>query len=875
MYFFLFFLLCSSPAFCLEMDSECPSVLVYDEEGTELYESNLLTHPQLVVKVGLSVVHGLSENSVRAYPSLGLSPQVQLCSSGSFNSTRDLNVAWRQNENMWTVSVDTTACAFECCVSITLQSLDSGCGTLEWVGYFLEVSQAPLLQWLSQLHQNHSLTLSTSMSPDTLIRHLQCSLQVAVVIADNELSYTTIYFNHAIDVSYSICSLAGLSTIECANLLVIDVALTHYALMLLTSAGLYVSDTVSGQLIQQEVPFIMQGASFMEQNSLFCQDLILSNEILQVISSSADSVLVYSALPPYTNWTAQSTLCSGGCTQLFAAYDSQISRFITATIGNDSMVRISEDEVLGNVSVSHMFYHPTSASVYLLGSQVWISVDDGATFTSLLELSSPVISYSHNDQALLLLTASGQMYLSRPGTLLPTLLEPLSNNNLTIHNLTRISLGRSNYFWRIDLINKVVGPCTLEYDNVNARLLHLHDESLNCNAADLVGYRADEESIGRGLVSGSFGEDILIAMRNPVNVGGVDGEWMFEQEQCWTYLSTVAGFNTATHELDVWDTVELQVVASTSESQRLPRHFLDITVTLGHPELFDVMTMSLYTPTTHTLTVLLWQKYTTHFPVHSSVRISLVHCSSLCEDCALIFLIRTSCPSSKELQFIYPFRQSGNQRYTLPINYRPPSALGVAIHSSPHVYNADPTTLTQSPFSDVNAQLKQCLHKSSRYECECTESQYTTSDITTSDCIGAVYRQLYEVVFPLNFSLLLTMDGLRGNASFIELEELNQRSDFILITNNSQVSAIRFKGPGLFHFRALLVNITSFCQLSTQFTVFVERAPLPKAVELTVTTLTTIVFGLLTFIGYLIHYYLQDNRKYKQKHKQITTTAQN
>ncbi len=30
------------------MDSECPSVLVYDEEGTELYESNLLTHPQLV-----------------------------------------------------------------------------------------------------------------------------------------------------------------------------------------------------------------------------------------------------------------------------------------------------------------------------------------------------------------------------------------------------------------------------------------------------------------------------------------------------------------------------------------------------------------------------------------------------------------------------------------------------------------------------------------------------------------------------------------------------------------------------------------------------------------------------------------------------------
>ncbi len=50
---------------------------------------------------------------------------------------------------------------------------------------------------------------------------------------------------------------AGLSTIECANLLVIDVALTHYALMLLTSAGLYVSDTVSGQLVRFHCKFQM------------------------------------------------------------------------------------------------------------------------------------------------------------------------------------------------------------------------------------------------------------------------------------------------------------------------------------------------------------------------------------------------------------------------------------------------------------------------------------------------------------------------------------------------------------------------------------------------------------------------------------------
>ncbi len=73
----------------------------------------------------------------------------------------------------------------------------------------------------------------------------------------------------------------------------------------------------------------------------------------------------------------------------------------------------------------------------------------------------------------------------------------------------------------------------------------------------------------------------------------------------------------------------------------------------------------------------------------------------------------------------------------------------------------------------------------------------------------------------------------------------------------------------------IIPSCTPHTHMHTHAQVFVERAPLPKAVELTVTTLTTIVFGLLTFIGYLIHYYLQDNRKYKQKHKQITTTAQN
>ncbi len=65
-----------------------------------------------------------------------------------------------------------------------------------------------------------------------------------------------------------------------------------------------------------------------------------------------------------------------------------------------------------------------------------------------------------------------------------------------------------------------------------------------------------------------------------------------------------------------------------------------------------------------------------------------------------------------------------------------------------------------------------------------------------------------------------------------------------------------------FHVHITLVHIThrNIIPIPPHTQVFVERTPLPKAWELTVTTLTTIVFGLLTFIGYLIH------RKYKQKY---------
>ena len=90
-------------------------------------------------------------------------------------------------------------------------------------------------------------------------------------------------------------------------------------------------------------------------------------------------------------------------------------------------------------------------------AQVWLSLDDGVTFNSLLELSDHVISYSYNDQAVVLLIASGGLYFSRPGGQAFTRLSPIS-----VHPLSRIVLDDSSTLRIIDLNNMVSAetPCS-------------------------------------------------------------------------------------------------------------------------------------------------------------------------------------------------------------------------------------------------------------------------------------------------------------------------------------------------------------------------------------------------------------------------------
>lgn len=55
-----------------------------------------------------------------------------------------------------------------------------------------------------------------------------------------------------------------------------------------------------------------------------------------------------------------------------------------------------------------------------------------------------------------------------------------------------------------------------------------------------------------------------------------------------------------------------------------------------------------------------------------------------------------------------------------------------------------------------------------------------------------MYRHSYSRVFPLVFELIVKA-GHRVNVTSVELTEVNDRTDFTLITNNGQVTGIQFR----------------------------------------------------------------------------------
>jgi len=131
-----------------------------------------------------------------------------------------------------------------------------------------------------------------------------------------------------------------------------------------------------------------------------------------------------------------------------------------------------------------------------------------------------------------------------------------------------------------------------------------------------------------------------------------------------------------------------------------------------------------------------------------------------------------------------------------------------------------------------------------------------------------VYRLVYPEKLVPRF--LIQHQHGRQRSTFLQplrLTELNSRTDYTLIdsariedgtevTSTVLNTSIELEGSGLYHFKAeILLKNTSFCNLQTQFIVYVDNTPLPHPADDIVRAYTAFVFGFVLLALFLYQYY--------------------
>ncbi|RKP18919.1 hypothetical protein ROZALSC1DRAFT_29427, partial [Rozella allomycis CSF55] len=195
----------------------------------------------------------------------------------------------------------------------------------------------------------------------------------------------------------------------------------------------------------------------------------------------------------------------------------------------------------------------------------------------------------------------------------------------------------------------------------------------------------------------------------------------------------------------------------------------------------------------------------------------------------------------------------------LPVNYRPPSSYGLAVPTSDNLYNADPSMPRYNDFMSVSRSsgtYKQCLGAKTRHDCTCGVGYNMTFKSIFSDCISKVYPVDYYSHY--NPELGLFEDGhltSTSSAATYILEEVNGRKDYCFTTSNncsdfasvsslpiSPNTSIIWMGAELYHFKVFLID-GSYCNLQTEFMVYVINSPVSETTLNASLAMTTAVIG--------------------------------
>ncbi|XP_006839696.1 PREDICTED: cation channel sperm-associated protein subunit beta [Chrysochloris asiatica] len=242
---------------------------------------------------------------------------------------------------------------------------------------------------------------------------------------------------------------------------------------------------------------------------------------------------------------------------------------------------------------------------------------------------------------------------------------------------------------------------------------------------------------------------------------------------------------------------------------------------------------------------------------------------------------RTIIPLEDWISGIYNDNQGFNMIKTLPVNYRPPSQLGIAIPLTDHFYHADPSKpIPRNLFlkSKKTGKYKQCANMSTREECNCTDDQKISHAVAFSDCKEKVPRYKFPVKqYPVSLQIF-TLEGSKpvDLPYLVTVTEVNKRENWILQHSipatiaklksylesrlkvsvyNPEALKISIQGSELFHFKVTVVPGVTFCNLVEEFQIYVDAAPLPFPGHTLIAIAAAIMLGGLIFIVFLFQLY--------------------
>ena len=159
-----------------------------------------------------------------------------------------------------------------------------------------------------------------------------------------------------------------------------------------------------------------------------------------------------------------------------------------------------------------------------------------------------------------------------------------------------------------------------------------------------------------------------------------------------------------------------------------------------------------------------------------------------------------------------------------------------------------------------------------RSDCNCTDTLGSSFMLSNSDCLFRVYRLFFSE--KLSIKLYLKFGNSFTNLTEpCYLMEVNNRTDYYLtdtvLSNDGETAvsaiantSITFEGSGLYHFEVVVARTDiSFCNLKTEFIVFIDGAPFAHPAEDIVKAVTAIMFGAIILGVFLYYYYRRDEEE--------------